>query len=115
MSPGPPLQTRAGPGAGEDAAVPTQDRHVHAQEAETPGACPDFGDVQDNATALHIALYEIQRGHSAWGCEVLRSLRDHILATREVKSLQWLLPRLENAIRCLCSTTNPARQAAHPS
>jgi len=61
--------------------------------------CPDFGDVQDNYTAFHIAMHEIMHGDMAWGCEVLVRLRDYICATQEVKSLQWLLPQVEAALQ----------------
>lgn len=62
---------------------------------------PDFGDVQDNGTALHIAIHEIRHGDIAWGCEVLVQLRDYICATKEVKSLQWILPQVDAVLqRC---------------
>ncbi len=60
---------------------------------------PDFGDVQDNATALHIAMHEIIHGDLAWGCAVLVRLRDYICTTKEVKSLQWILPQVEGALQ----------------
>ena len=60
---------------------------------------PDFGDVQDNDTALHIALHAIRHGDMAWGCEMLVRLREYICTTKEVKSLQWLLPQVEAALQ----------------
>ncbi len=60
---------------------------------------PDFGDVQDNDTALHIAMQAITHGDTAWGCAVLVRLREYIRATQEVKSLQWILPQVEAALQ----------------
>ena len=60
---------------------------------------PDFGDVRDNAVALRIAMHEIKHGDLAWGCEVLVRLRDYIRTTKEVKSLQWILPQVEDALQ----------------
>ena len=62
---------------------------------------PDFGDVQDNDTALHIAMHEIKHGDMAWGCEVLVQLRDYIYTKKEVKSRQWILPQVEAALQRL--------------
>lgn len=60
---------------------------------------PDFGDVQDNDTALHIAMHEIIHGERAWGCAVLVRLREYIGTTRDVQSLQWILPQVEAALQ----------------
>jgi hypothetical protein len=76
--------------------------HYDAGEEHPYIGLPDFGDVQDNETALHIALYELESGNKRWGCTVLQRLRDHICTTREVKSVQWVLPQVEVALRCWC-------------
>lgn len=60
---------------------------------------PDFGDVQDNATAFDIAMHAIRHGDLAWGCAVLVRLRQYIRTTQEVKSLHWLLPQVEAALQ----------------
>lgn len=76
---------------------------------------PDFGDVQDNATALHIAMHEIMYGDMAWGWEVLVRLRAYICTTKEVKSLQWLLPQVEAALQRFGEpSSTPCRAAADP-
>ncbi len=64
-------------------------------------AFPDFGDVRDNDTALHIAMRAITHGDVAWGCAVLVRLRDYIRTTQEVQSLQWILPQVEAALHAL--------------
>jgi len=73
---------------------------------------PDFGDVQDNDTALHIAMRAITHGDVAWGCEVLVRLRDYIHATQEVKSLQWILPQVEAALQRFSETSSTSRRSA---
>ena len=73
---------------------------------------PDFGDVQDNDTALHIAMYEITHGDMAWGCAVLVRLREYICATQEVKSLQWILPQVEAALQCLGEPSSTSHRSA---
>lgn len=65
-------------------------------------AFPDFGNIQDNEIALHRAMDEIHQGSVAWGCEVLLQLREHIRTTRDQKSLQWILPPVENALQRFC-------------
>src|SRR5574341_607024 len=60
---------------------------------------PDFGDVQDNGTARHIAMHEIRHGDVAWGCAVLVQLREYICTTQEVQSLQWVLPQVDAALQ----------------
>lgn len=72
---------------------------------------PDFGDVQDNATALHIAMHEISHGDLAWGCAVLVRLRDYICTTREVQSLQWILPQVEGALQHLAEPGSTPRRS----
>jgi len=73
---------------------------------------PDFGDVQDNDTALHIAMHEIMYGDMAWGCAVLVQLREYIYTTKEVKSLQWLLPQVEAALQRYCEPSSTPRRAS---
>lgn len=63
-------------------------------------AFPDFGNAQDNATAFHLAMYEIEHGNVAWGREVLVRLREHIRTMHDVKSVQCILPHVEAALRC---------------
>jgi len=62
-------------------------------------AFPDFGNVQDNVTAFHLAMDEIAQSHSAWGRAVLVRLREHIRTTHDIKSVQWLLPHVEAALQ----------------
>ena len=75
---------------------------------------PDFGDVQDNDTALHIAMHAIGHGDVAWGCEVLVRLREYMCTTKEVKSLQWLLPQVEAALRRYCEPDGMPRRWSAP-
>jgi hypothetical protein len=65
---------------------------------------PDFGNMQDNAIALHLAMEEIEAGNVARGCALLLQLREHICMTQEAKSVQWLLPRLEEVLQCFYDT-----------
>jgi hypothetical protein len=83
-------------------------------EAHAPIVVPDFGDVQDNDTALHIALGAMAHGESTWGCEVLRRLREHIQTTREVQSIQWILPQVEVALQGWCTHTGTLSRSADP-
>lgn len=76
---------------------------------------PDFGDVQDNTTALHIALHEIMHGDMTWGCAVLVRLREYICTTKEVKSLQWLLPQVEAALQRFGKPNSTPHQFADSS
>jgi hypothetical protein len=86
--------------------------HHHTGEEHVYTVFPDFGDVQDNEMALHVALYEIARGDKQWGCEILTRLCEHIRTTREVKSVQWLLPQVEMALQGLCANHDtPSRPA----
>ena len=73
---------------------------------------PDFGDVQDNDTALHIAMHAIMHDDVAWGCEVLVRLREYICTTKEVKSLQWLLPQVEVALQRYCEPGSMLRRSS---
>ena len=73
-------------------------RHQHASEAYRESVVPDFGDVQDNATALAMALDALTSGERSWGCDVLRRLREHICTTRDVQSFQWVLPQVDTAL-----------------
>src|SRR5262249_10026783 len=50
--------------------------HQHAGQEEMMLPFPDFGDVQDNDTAFHIAMCAITHGDVAWGYEVLVRLRE---------------------------------------
>lgn len=76
--------------------------------------CPDFGDVQDNDTALHIAIHAITHGDMAWGYEVLVRLREYIRTTQEVKSLQWLLPQVEGALQHCCEPSSSLPRSLDP-
>src|SRR5215813_10282168 len=73
-------------------------RQQHAREPSRESAFTDFGDVQDNATALAIALDALASGERSWGCDVLRRLREHICTTRDVQSVQWVLPQVDTAL-----------------
>lgn len=86
--------------------------HHNAGEEHSDIGYPDFGDVQDNETALHIALFEIEHGDRPWGYEILMRLCDHIRTTREGKSVQWILPQVEVALRCWCFDSRTPSQSA---
>ena len=73
---------------------------------------PGFGDVQENDTALHIAMYEITYGDMAWGCAVLVRLHEYICATQEVKSLQWILPQVEAALQRFGEPSSTSHRSA---
>jgi len=51
----------------------------------------------------------------AWGCEVLVRLREYICTTKEVKSLQWLLPQVEAALQCYGEPGCALRRSSEPS
>jgi hypothetical protein len=87
-------------------------RHPHAGEAPGARVMPDFGDVQDNATALTMALDALASGERCWGCDVLRRLRAHICRTRDVQSVQWVLPQVDTALAACAGT---ATRGAAPS
>jgi hypothetical protein len=73
---------------------------------------PDFGDVRDNDTALHIAMRAITHGDVAWGCAVLVRLRDYIRTTQEVQSLQWILPQVEAALQRFGEPSSTSHRSA---
>ena len=84
-------------------------------EAHAPSGVPDFGDVHDNAVALHLAFDAIEHGESPWACDVLRRLRAHIQMTRDVQSLQWIVPQVDVALRGWCTHPGMRRSSADPS
>jgi hypothetical protein len=71
----------------------------HTGEEEGMRVFPDFGNAQDNATAFHIAMAAIEHGNVAWGRVVLVRLREHLRITHDVKSIRWILPRVEAALQ----------------
>jgi len=74
---------------------------------------PDFGNVQDNATAFHLAMHAIEHGNVAWGREVLVRLREHIRTMHDVKSVQCILPHVEAALqRFSCEEKDNHRETA---
>jgi hypothetical protein len=82
------------------------------QAGEDHGASvwPNFGDVQDNAMALALALDVLASGERRWGCDVRRRLREHIYTTRDVQSVHWVLPQVDTALAACAGTA--ARGAA---
>ena len=87
-------------------------RPPQAGEALRASVMPDVGDVQDNATALTLALDALASGDRGWGYAVLRQLRAHIGTTRDVQSVQWVLPQVDTALVACAGTA--ARGAARP-
>jgi hypothetical protein len=74
---------------------------------------PDFGTVRENAAAFDVAVAAIHSGDIAWGCSILTALRDHIWSTEESKSIQWILPKvleaLDKFMPCTPTTTPHVR------
>jgi hypothetical protein len=58
----------------------------------------NFGTVRENEAAFIIAVSSINRGDLAWGHAILVALRDHIWSTEEHKSVQWILPKVLEAL-----------------
>ena len=71
---------------------------------------PDFGTVRENEAAFDVAVTSINSGDIAWGCSILTALRDHIWSTEELKSTQWMLPKVLEALDALttCTPTTPS-------
>ena len=74
---------------------------------------PDFGTVRENAAAFDVAVASITSGDIAWGHAILVALRDHIRSTEEPKSVQWILPKVLEALEAL--HTARLTTAAHAS
>jgi hypothetical protein len=70
---------------------------------------PDFGTVRENEVAFDIAVAYINSEDIAWGHSILVALRDHIWSTKEYKSVQWILPKVLEALEQLktCLPTAP--------
>ena len=62
---------------------------------------PSFGTVHENEAAFDVAIAAITSGDSAWGRSILAALRDHICSTGEQKSVQWILPKVLEALEAL--------------
>jgi len=71
---------------------------------------PDFGTVHENEVAFDLAVAYINSGHIAWGHAILVALRDHIWSTQEHKSVQWILPKVLEALEQLtpCLPVTPS-------
>jgi hypothetical protein len=65
---------------------------------------PEFGTVRENAAAFDVAVAAITSGDLAWGHGILVALRDHIQSTAEHKSVQWILPKVLEALEALDTT-----------
>jgi len=65
---------------------------------KAPGFLPEFGGFADNVAAYHLAVHALRSDQSAYGIAILRGLYAHMLATREIQSLHWLLPDVEAAL-----------------
>lgn len=88
------------------AAQYTADR---AQGSRQPaGSQIELGNYCDNASALAVALWKINRGDTEQGLSMLNQLRAHILVISEEKSRRLLLPAVEEAIKNLGDHPNPA-------
>ena len=61
---------------------------------------PDFGTVRENEAAFDVAVACITSGDIAWGRSILAALRDHIWRTEELKSTQWILPKVLETLSC---------------
>ena len=76
---------------------------------------PDFGTVRENEAAFVIAVSYINSGDLAWGHAILAALRDHIWSTEEHKSVQWILPKVLDALEelntCVSTTFSPVSEA----
>jgi len=62
---------------------------------------PEFGTVRENEAAFDVAVVAITRGDLEWGHCILVALRDHIQITEEHKSVQWILPKVREALEAL--------------
>jgi hypothetical protein len=62
---------------------------------------PDFGTVRENEAAFDVAVASINSGDIEWGHFLLVALRDHIRSTEEHKSVQWILPKVLEALEAL--------------
>ena len=62
---------------------------------------PEFGTVRENEAACAVAVAAITSGDLAWGHGILVALRDHIQSTAEHKSVQWILPKVLEALEAL--------------
>jgi hypothetical protein len=75
---------------------------------------PEFGTVRENEAACAVAVAAITRGDLAWGHGILVALRDHIQSTAEHKSVQWILPKVLEALEALdtslLTTASPVRE-----
>ena len=55
----------------------------------------ESGDFSDNLEIFLTALYQMKKGAPQEGVQLISDLRRRIVATGEVKSSQWLLPKLD--------------------
>jgi hypothetical protein len=74
---------------------------------------PEFGTVRENAAAFDVAVASINSGDIEWGHGILVALRDHIQITEEHKSVQWILPKVLEALEAL--DTSLLTTASHVS
>jgi hypothetical protein len=74
---------------------------------------PEFGTVRENAAAFDVAVASITSGDIEWGHCILVALRDHIQSTEEHKSVQWILPKVFEALEAL--DTSLLTTASHVS
>jgi len=59
-----------------------------------PTLFPEFGSFADNENAFFIAVQTRENGEKEKGMAILCALRQHIVQTGEIRSLQWLLPEI---------------------
>ena len=74
---------------------------------------PEFGTVRENEAAFDVAVASINSGDLEWGHCILVALRDHIQITEEHKSVQWILPKVLEALEAL--ETSLLTTASHVS
>jgi len=76
---------------------------------------PEFGTVRENEAAFVIAVSYINSGDLAGGHAILAALRDHIWSTEEHKSVQWILPKVLEALEelntCVSTTFSHVSEA----
>jgi hypothetical protein len=77
---------------------------------------PDFGAVHENEAAFDVAVAAITSGDIACARAILGALQDHICSTGEQKSLQWILPKVLEALADLntCLSTPTSHVSEEP-
>jgi hypothetical protein len=74
---------------------------------------PELGTMRENEAAFDVAVASINSGDLTWAHCILVALRDHIQITAEHKSVQWILPKVLEALEAL--DTSLLTTASHVS